>query len=110
MRSFGKLAFILGTLGIVLLASSGLERATPRISIKDMKFDPANVNVKVGDTVRWENDDDRDHTVTAEDGSFKSGNLRNGDSFQHKFDKAGKFAYSCSYHPRMKGSVNVSSK
>jgi len=80
------------------------------VSIKDMKFDPASIDVKVGDTVTWSNDDDRDHSVVAKDGSFDSDNIRPGKTFSYKFTNAGKFSYSCSYHPRMKGVVNVTDK
>ena len=52
-------------------------------------------------------DDNRDHSVVAGDGSFKSDNLRSGESFTFKFEKAGKFAYGCGYHPRMKGNIAV---
>jgi plastocyanin len=77
------------------------------VSIKGMKFDPAEITIKVGDSITWTNNDDRDHDVAAKDKSFKSDNLGKGDSFQHKFTKAGKFNYACSYHPRMKGVVIV---
>jgi plastocyanin len=78
------------------------------VSIKEMKFDPATITVKPGTTVTWTNKDDHDHTVFANDESFKSGNLSHGEKFEHKFDKKGKFKYACSYHPRMKGTVVVS--
>src|SRR3954453_14220435 len=78
------------------------------VSISGMKFDPDKLEIKPGDTVVWTNADDRDHTVTAKDGSFKSDNLGKGDTFEHKFTKAGKFTYACSYHPRMKATVIVS--
>jgi len=78
------------------------------VSIKDMKFDPATITVKPGTTVTWTNKDDRDHTVLANDESFKSGNIGHGEKFEHKFEKKGKFKYACSYHPRMKGTVVVS--
>jgi plastocyanin len=80
------------------------------VKIRDMKFSPASVSIKVGESVTWVNEDDRDHTVTAADGSFASDNLKPGSSFTFEFTKAGKFAYACSYHPRMKGVVNVSEK
>ena len=48
-----------------------------------MQFTPASINVKVGDTVVWTNNDDRDHTVVADDGSFKSGNLGRGAIISH---------------------------
>ena len=79
-----------------------------KISIKKMKFSPATLTVKPGTTVIWTNNDDHDHTVAADDDSFTSGNLGNGDTFEHKFEKKGKFKYACSYHPRMKGVVVVS--
>jgi plastocyanin len=77
------------------------------VSIKEMKFSPASITIKPGEKVIWTNNDDHDHTVVADDNSFKSGNLSRGDSFEHKFDKTGKFKYACSYHPRMKGVVVV---
>jgi plastocyanin len=105
-------------LGIMLLLSlltalaGGAARvpAKKRVSIDEMKFNPATLEIGVGESVRWTNDDQRDHTVSAADGSFKSGNLRSGDTFEHTFKKAGTYKYTCSYHPRMKGTVDVSDK
>jgi plastocyanin len=57
--------------------------------------------------VTWTNDDDRDHTVNADDGSFKSGTIGSGKAYKFKFAKKGKYAYSCSFHPRMKGVIVV---
>ena len=95
-------------LGILAIAAGAFTPAKKVVTIQSMKFNPSTVEITAGDTVRWTNQDDRDHTVASADGSFKSGNLRSGDSFEHTFDKPGKYAYSCSYHPRMKGSVSVS--
>ena len=72
-----------------------------------MKFDPPTVEIAPGDSVIWTNKDDRDHTVSAADGSFKSESLQHGETFKHVFKKPGKFSYSCSLHPRMKGTVIV---
>ena len=77
------------------------------VSIQDVKFAPREIKVKKGDTVVWTNSDERDHTVTADDGSFDSGNLRNGKTFRQKFEKPGKYKYHCEYHPRMKATVVV---
>ena len=104
-------------LSIVLLATVAAATAlaapkkvnrTASVTIDDMKFTPATVEISVGDTVQWTNNDVRDHNVSARDGSFASPNLGQGDSFPHTFTKAGKFNYGCSLHPRMKGTVIVS--
>ena len=63
--------------------------------------------MKKGVTVTWTNADERDHTVTADDDSFKSGNLGDGSTFRQKFDKPGRFKYHCEYHPRMKATIVV---
>jgi len=78
-----------------------------KVSIKDVSFSPKELKVKKGDTVLWTNADERDHTVTADDGSFKSGNIADGKSFKQKFDKPGKYKYHCDYHPRMKATIVV---
>jgi plastocyanin len=112
MGRIGRVSLLL-VIGVVL-AGTCLAVGTPAppdrlpVSIKGMRFHPETLAIKVGQRVRWTNEDDRDHTVVAADNSFKSGNLRSGAMFEHRFDKPGRFAYSCSYHPRMKGTVIVS--
>jgi len=68
------------------------------IKIVNFKFTPAQLTVKVGTTVVWTSEDNAPHTVTADDGSFDSGNLKKGDTFKFTFTKAGKFLYYCAYH------------
>jgi plastocyanin len=99
---------IFAMLAVIPLALAAKGGAT--VKIKEMKFTPASISIKVGESVTWTNEDDRDHTVTAVDGSFASDNLKPGSSFSFQFTKPGKFAYACSYHPRMKGVVIVSDK
>jgi plastocyanin len=77
------------------------------IGIKDGKFAPATVTIAVGDSVVWTNNDNVDHRVIADDGSFDSGKLKPGESYSKTFSKAGTISFSCSLHPREKGSVVV---
>lgn len=97
---------ILGTaLAVRLSAAPAATRA--EVSIRGGRFSPATVTVGVGEAVVWTNDDDLDHTITAEDGSFESGKLKARGRFQHRFARAGTFSYSCALHPREKGRVVV---
>jgi len=95
---------------LIAISLAFAAKSKPAVTIKDMKFSPASISIKVDETVTWTNDDDRDHTVTATDASFDSDNIKPGSSYSHQFKTAGKFAYGCSYHPRMKGVVMVSDK
>lgn len=105
VRSFSRTRLALAVL-LLLLAPAALAKEH-KVSIKDVKFTPKELKVKKGDTVVWTNSDERDHTVTADDGSFNSGNVGDGGRFRQKFEKAGKFKYHCEYHPRMKATVVV---
>ena len=86
--------------------------ASHEVSIRNLRYDPAELNIKVGETVKWTNDDDRDHTVVSRDkeSKFKSPVLHQGESWSMTFDKAGKFSYGCRLHPRMRGVIIVSAK
>ena len=78
------------------------------VSMEGIKFNPAQVTVKAGDTVTWTNNDSVGHDVTGD--SFKSGapgGLANGDTFEFTFDKTGTFDYVCTVHPGMEGTVTV---
>jgi nitrite reductase (NO-forming) len=66
------------------------------------------LEIEVGDTVRWTNDDPAaQHTATAADGSFDSGFLGTGDTFEFTFTEPGEYEYFCLPHPWMRAKVIV---
>ena len=77
------------------------------VSIADIAYQPATLEIAAGTTVRWRNDDPVAHTVTARDGSFGSGVLTPGDEFSQVFETPGTFPYFCAIHPGQVGSVVV---
>jgi plastocyanin len=86
-------------------SSSG---GTVTIDMKNIKFAPQDATVKVGQTVKWVNQDTVDHDVQAKSGAdFKSELFGNGKSFEWKADKAGTVSYVCTVHPGMVGTLNV---
>jgi predicted lipoprotein with Yx(FWY)xxD motif/plastocyanin len=87
-------------------AAPASEGKTVNASIKGFSFGQP-LTVSVGTTVIWTNEDDAAHTVTANDGSFDSGDIAKGETFSFKFEKAGTFDYTCTIHPNMKGQVIV---
>ena len=91
--------------GAAASGSSGSGGASA--SIIDFGFQPASITVKAGSTVTWKNTGSVTHTVTAGDGSFDSGQVAAGSSFQHTFTTAGTFAYHCTIHSSMTGTVVV---
>jgi plastocyanin len=77
------------------------------VTIANFAFSPDTLTVKVGTTVKWTNQDSATHNVTAEDNSFKSGDLNQGDSFSFTFTTAGTYAYRCGFHASMKATITV---
>jgi plastocyanin len=75
--------------------------------MQDRTFTPATVTVEPGTTVTWTNDSDREHTVTADEGSFDSGTLPSGATFTQAFEQEGSFGYFCALHGGMRGTVQV---
>jgi LPXTG-motif cell wall-anchored protein len=80
---------------------------TANVTISDYRFTPATVTVVVGDTVTWTNDGPSAHSATATGGSFDTGIFPAGASRSATFDEAGTFAYICTPHPNMEGTVVV---
>ena len=80
-------------------ASVPAQAAVEKVSVKisNFQFEPKELTVKAGTIVEWTDERGR-HTVEADDGSFKSDTLTAGGQFEHKFDKAGTFAYHCEFH------------
>jgi plastocyanin len=95
------------TEGASTTASSAAGGAGGQVVLKNFAFDPASVTIKAGESVTWTNQDSTTHTVDADNGEFKSGDLAPNATFTFKFDKAGTYAYHCSIHPSMKATVIV---
>jgi len=77
------------------------------VRIANLTFDARTVHVRAGTTVRWTNADQLQHSVTADDGSFDSGLIEPGRSYERVFDRPGDYAYHCTPHPFMTGHVVV---
>ena len=76
------------------------------VTIDNFTFQPAELTVKVGTTVTWNNHDDIPHTMVSA-GKFRSKTLDTDDSFSFTFTAAGDYKYFCSLHPHMTGMIKV---
>ena len=86
---------------------SGAAGGGSTVEIKNFMFTPMTLTVAAGTTVTWKFDDSTEHTVVADDNSFTSSALANGQTFTHTFSTAGTVAYHCSIHPFMTGTIIV---
>jgi plastocyanin len=72
-------------------------------------YNPNPIEIEVGDTVTWINNDSSPHTVTTSSSksNFDSDVLRRGETFSFTFDREGEYPYFCTLHPSMVGTVVV---
>lgn len=79
------------------------------VAIKNFAFSPATLKVKVGTTVTWTNQDTDAHTVTSagSGGPLHSATLATHATYSYTFTKPGTYAYLCTIHPFMTGTVEV---
>ena len=79
--------------------------AVVHVAVKNMKFSPAALEIRKGDTVEWKNDDITPHTATS--ATFDSASISPEASWRYTFNDAGNFPYACTFHPDMKATVTV---
>ena len=94
---------------LVLVSICALAQQTVEVTIQDYKFQPPEVRIKAGDTVKWINMEKRtSHSVLfpAENG-LESERLFPGESWKRTFAAPGSHAYRCGPHEEMKGVVHV---
>ena len=77
------------------------------VTLANFAFSPATITVKAGTTVTWTNKDGTTHTITSDTGAFDSGNVAANGKYSYTFSTAGTYAYHCTIHPYMKGTVIV---
>jgi plastocyanin len=104
---------------IVLLAVAGCggddkppaATATPAavvpVAMRNIKFVPARITVKVGQTVRWTNHDKVAHTVASAKLKLASEGIENGESYEYRATRPGTFPYYCTIHAGQTGVLVV---
>ena len=91
---------------IALLASPAFA-ADKSVTIDNFTFNPQHLTIKAGTTVIWTNQDDIPHTIASPTKAFKSKVLDTDDKFSFTFTTPGEYAYFCSLHPHMTGTIVV---
>jgi plastocyanin len=78
------------------------------IRIENFAYSPADATAKVGQTVRWKQEDSAPHDVDSQSGErIKSPVMEKGGEFEYTPKEAGKVSYICSIHPNMKATLTV---
>ena len=107
MKKLKLFLFLLLLLAAISI-SCCLEKSQTRVvEIKNYSYQPSVINVSAGTTVIWINEDPVEHTVTATDEAFNSGNIATGEEFHQTLSRPGTYQYQCQNHPSMVGEVVV---
>ena len=85
----------------------GVTSGATVVRIAALSFIASELRVRAGTHVRWMNEDQVQHSVTADSGAFDSGLLDPGHTFEQVFDQSGTYSYHCTPHPFMRGRVIV---
>lgn len=91
-----------------LAAACATPEATPRlhtVAVRNFGFEPGTLEVAVGDTVVWTNNDVVPHTVTSHSRVWDSGSLAAAEEWRLIVREVGSQPYVCTFHPNMRGSL-----
>ena len=94
--------------GAAVLAGGTLARAhngTVHVTIDKLAFQPAEIEVKAGETIEWTNKDPFAHTATVKGGWEVS--IPPGKSATHVVTADDSVDYYCRFHPNMTGRIKV---
>ena len=91
--------------------ASPAARAAPAtrdaVTIQNFEFSPDPLRVAAGAEVTVANADGAAHTVTADDGSFDTGNLEGGAKATIRVAAPGRYTYLCDIHNYMTGVIEA---
>jgi plastocyanin len=99
-------AVALATAGCASQGSAGPPPSVegPAVGVGDYRFEPASLTVEEGATVTWVWEGRAPHDVVGQ--GFESPDQSSG-TFRQTFEQPGTYAYECTLHPGMEGSIVV---
>lgn len=92
------------------LMATGTGKRKPRahiVEIEKLRFSPAILKARPGDTITWINFDVVPHTASALDKSWDTGLIEKDASKTIKVTRTTSSAYYCKYHPSMKAKLEI---
>lgn len=97
-----------GPNGATVPSTTGAPPRSASVEIVDGQFDPRRVEVAVGGSVTWINDDQTEHMVAwTAPNVIGSPLIGKAGSYTRSFDAPGEYRYYCTIHNEMKGEVIV---
>jgi plastocyanin len=81
--------------------------AVRQVIIQEMRYEPAELTVALGDTVEWVNRDLVPHTATAQSRAWDSGTIEADASWRTIARDRGTVPYVCLFHPGMRAEISV---
>ncbi len=88
-------------------ASTPAKVSPNTVVMTNFTFSPASLTVTKGTVVTWQNNDAVAHTSTSDNGVWDTGNIPASSNKTTTFGTAGTYAYHCTYHPMMTGTIIV---
>ena len=100
---------LVAVIATLLLASGTAYAETFTVTQQGKKFDTKDIDLAVGDTIEFVNDDEYTHNIYSKSKvqEFNLGKQEPGASDKVTFDNAGKVKVRCAIHPKMKLNVMV---
>lgn len=95
---------------VALIAAGNSVADDLRVSQQGRAFDPGEVSLVRGQTLRIVNDDEFIHHAVVEGDEFDSGIQELGDEVEITFDEEGLFNVRCDIHPKMSLLVTVTAE
>ena len=93
-----------GSAGAVCAA---VDSGAVTVDIEGNAYSPDPVTAAVGQAIQWTNADAVPHTATLDDGDCGTATIDAGATLGLVFNVAGTYAYHCTVHPEMKGTIEV---
>jgi plastocyanin len=101
-------AMLMGPVAGALLAYGAVAaQDTSEVTIDNFVFNPGELTIAVGTTVKFVNHDDIPHSVVDKNKAFRSKALDTDDTFSFTFANAGTYDYFCGLHPHMTAKIVV---